>query len=80
MEAEQLVSAADLVTSCASKTLREAAGRKALLQAGVAVPIFAVTNKGKDLIIEKIRQSREPVLLKTTRLPALGEQQPSPLI
>jgi len=75
-----LVSAADLVTSCASRTLREVAGKKALLQAGVAVPIFAVTKKAKELIIEKIRQSNEQVLFKTTRLPALSEQQPEPLI
>jgi putative methanogenesis marker protein 8 len=79
-EAEILVASADLVTSCASKTLREAAGKKALLQAGVAVPIFAVTRKGKDLIIEKIRESSEQVLFKTTRLPALSEQQPEPLV
>lgn len=79
-EAEMLVSAADLVTSCASGTIREVAGKKALLQAGVAVPIFATTKKGKDLIIEKIRQSSEQVLFKTTRLPALSEQQPEPLI
>ena len=79
-EAEMLVSASDLVTSCASKTLREIAGKKALLQAGVAVPIFAITKKAKDLIIEKIRQSSEQVLFKTTRLPALSEQQPEPLV
>ncbi len=79
-EADMLVSASDLVTSCASRTLREIAGKKALLQAGVAVPIFAMTKKAKDLIIEKIRQSREQVLFKTTRLPALSEQQPEPLV
>jgi putative methanogenesis marker protein 8 len=79
-DAEILVSAADLVTSCASKTLREVAGKKALLQAGVAVPIFAITKKAKDLIIEKIRQSSQQVLFKTTRLPALSEQQPEPLV
>ena len=62
------------------KILREAAGKKALLQAGVAVPIFAVTRKGKNLIIEKIRESSEQVLFKTTRLPALSEQQPEPLV
>jgi putative methanogenesis marker protein 8 len=79
-DTEIFVSAADLVTSCASKTIREIAGRKALLQAGVAVPIFAVTTKAKDLIIEKIRQSSEQVLFKTTKLPALSEQQPEPLV
>jgi hypothetical protein len=75
-----LVSAADLVTSCASGPLREIAGRKALVQAGVAVPIFAVTATAKDLIIEKIRQGTEQVVVKTTRLPALSEQQPEPLV
>ena len=79
-EAEMLASSADLVTSCASGTIREIAGKKALMQAGVAVPIFAMTRNGKNLILEKIRQSDDPVLFKMTRLPALGEQQPEPLI
>jgi putative methanogenesis marker protein 8 len=79
-EAKMFAASADLLTSCASGTMREIAGKKALLQAGVAVPIFAVTKKGKDLIIEKIRQSSEQVLFKTTRLPVLSEQQPEPLI
>lgn len=79
-EAEKLVAASDLVTSCASKTIRETAGAGALLQAGISVPIFAMTQKGKLLILEKIRQSDEPVLVKPTRLPALGDKQPSPLI
>jgi putative methanogenesis marker protein 8 len=79
-EAELLASVSDLVTSCASATIREIAGAGALLQAGVTVPIFAMTPKGKFLILEKIRQSDEPVLVKPTRLPALGDNQPSPLI
>jgi hypothetical protein len=36
--------------------------------------------RGKDLIIEKVRESNEQVLSKTTRLPALSEQQPEPLV
>ena len=79
-EAEMLVSAADLVTACASKNIREIAGKKALLQAGDAVPIFAVTKKAKELIIEKTRQSNDQVLFKTTKLPALSGQQPEPLV
>ncbi|MDD1689816.1 MAG: DUF2099 family protein [Methanoregula sp.] len=79
-EAGRLVSASDLVTSCASKTIRDAAGPKALVQAGVSIPIFAMTKKGKELIIEKIRQTSEQVLIKPTRLPSLGGQQPEPLV
>ena len=79
-EAEKLVSASDLVTACASKAIREIAGAGALLQAGISIPIFAMTRKGKLLVIEKIRQSDEPVLVKPTRLPALGDNQPSPIV
>lgn len=79
-EAEMLVAASDLVTSCASKTIREAVSGKALLQAGVAIPIFAMTKAGKELIIEKIRQGGEPVLVKPTKLPSLSTDQPGPLV
>jgi putative methanogenesis marker protein 8 len=79
-EAEQLVTASDLVTSCASQTIREAVGKNALVQAGVAIPIFAMTVAGKNLILEKIRLSAEPVLVKPTKLPSLSGQQPEPLV
>jgi putative methanogenesis marker protein 8 len=79
-EANMLIGASDLVTSCASKTIRESAGLKALLQAGVAIPIFAMTKAGKELIMEKIRQGNEQVLVKPTKLPSLTGDQPSPLV
>lgn len=79
-EVETFAATADLMTSCASKTVREIIGRKALMQAGVAIPIFVLTKKAKDLIIEKLHQGNEQVLIKTTKLPALGDQQPDPLV
>ena len=79
-EAESMVASADLMTACASKTVREVAGVKALLQAGVSVPIFAITKRGKEIIIEKIRQTDEQVLIKPTKLPNLDGMQPDPLV
>ena len=79
-EAETLVRASDIVTSCASQTIREAVAKDALVQAGIAIPVFAMTTAGKNLIIEKIRLLTEPVLVKPTRLPALSGQQPEPLV
>jgi putative methanogenesis marker protein 8 len=79
-EAERLVRASDLVTSCASKTIREAVASKALVQAGISIPVFAMTVRAKELIIEKIRQGDEPVLIKPTRLPVAGDKEPRPLI
>lgn len=79
-EAEMLVAASDLVTSCASRAIRDAVNKYALVQAGTAIPIFALTMAGKNLIMEKIRLSTEPVLVKSTRLPLLTDQQPDPLV
>jgi putative methanogenesis marker protein 8 len=79
-DAKVLASNADLVTSCASKSIREVVGPKALLQAGITIPIFAMTKRGKELIIEKIRQGSEQVLVKPTKLPSLGTDQPGPLV
>lgn len=80
VESARLVGASDLVTSCASKPIREIAGSLALVQAGIAIPVFAMTPAGKTLIIEKIRTSNEPVLIKPTRLPVTGDREPSPLV
>jgi len=72
--------AADLVTACASATVREVAGPRALVQAGVSVPVYAMTDAGKEILIEKIRRSDDPVLIKTTRLPVPGDREPEPLV
>lgn len=65
---------------CVSGTIPEVAGKKALLQAGGAVPIFSVTKNAQELIIDEIRQSDNQVLFKTTPLAARAGQQPEPLV
>jgi putative methanogenesis marker protein 8 len=79
-EAEGLAVTADLMTACASKWVREIAGKKALLQAGTAIPVFAMTRRGKDLILDKLKVTDEQVFLKGARLPFAGDVQPGPLI
>jgi putative methanogenesis marker protein 8 len=79
--AQRLADVSDLVTACASGPIREIAGIKALVQAGTAVPVFAMTPAGKNLVIEKMAATREPFLVKTTRLPVLDQaRQPDPLV
>jgi hypothetical protein len=39
-----------------------------------------MTQKGKLLILEKIRQSDEQILVKPTQLPAHSDNLPSPLV
>ncbi|HXX55853.1 MAG TPA: DUF2099 family protein, partial [Methanoregula sp.] len=68
------------VTGCASKTVREIIGPKALLQAGAAIPIFALTVRGKEVIARRIVESTATIFLKGEKLPVIGPGQPGPLI
>lgn len=79
-EAQQIVAVSDLVTGCASKTVRALAGKKALLQAGAVIPIFALTTRGKELIMKRILESDEKLFLKPTRLTVICSEEPVPLV
>jgi putative methanogenesis marker protein 8 len=79
-EAEQMAEAADLVAVCASKAMREAAGRRALLQAGAAIPVFALSAAGKKLICARIEEMPQPFFVRSASLPAPGERSPEPLV
>jgi putative methanogenesis marker protein 8 len=78
--AERRVASADIVSGCASKWIREIAGKVALLQAGVSVPVFALTVKGKDLIAEKIKETQQRILVKIEKLPYTDKKCPDPLV
>lgn len=79
-EAGRMVRAADIVTACASGTVREAAGAVALLQAGTAVPVFAITPRGRDLILSKVANTNGQFLVQMTKLPVSGPRVPEPLV
>jgi len=80
-EAEEFCEIADLITACASPHIREQAKEKARLQAGTAIPIFALTPQGKELLLERAKEVKDTLLLNTMRLPVLQEErQPEPLV
>jgi len=70
-EAHTLLENADITTSCASKKVRNLA--KPLAQVGTAVPLFALTQKGKRLVIERAKEVQSPILINTMPLPTLPE-------
>lgn len=79
--AESLCAIADLVTACASPHIRDLARGRAQVQAGTAVPIFALTQRGKQLLLERAKEVAEPLLVNTMQLPVLpNEKQPKPLV
>jgi len=78
-EAQGLLDNSDIVISCASKHIRELA--KPLLQVAAAIPLFALTKKGKELVIERAKEIESPILINTMPLPVLPEhKQPRELI
>jgi hypothetical protein len=40
---------------------------------GTAVPLFALTQKGKELVIERAKDIKSPLLINTMPLPVLPE-------
>ena len=78
-DASRLLAVADVVTSCASKHIREQV--KPLVQVGTAVPLFGLTKWGKELLIERAKEVEQPLLINTMPLPVLPEhKQPRPLV
>ena len=78
--AEKLAETCDLIFACASATIRDVAGSRALVQGGTGVPVFAMTQKGKDIILEKIRTTKMQVMIKGNKLPMNLGSEPEPLI
>jgi len=78
-EATALASHADLVTACASKTIREICGKKALMQAGTGVPVFVLTKRGKEILIRRLIDISRQLIVTNATLP-IQERGPTPLI
>jgi putative methanogenesis marker protein 8 len=70
-EAQGLLDYSDLVTGCASKHIRELA--KPIVQVAAAIPLFAMTQKGKELVIERAKDIKSPILINTVNLPVVPE-------
>jgi len=80
-EAKEFIGLADMVTGCTSKWIRAGVAGKTIAQFGTAIPIFAVTQRGKELLLERAKEVKDPILINTMKLPVLPEErQPRPLV
>jgi putative methanogenesis marker protein 8 len=79
-DAVRIVASADIVTACASKAIRDAVTGKALVQAGSAVPVFAVTKRGKTVILAKVGAQDSPLFIRNMPLPVAWGEGPAPLV
>ena len=61
---------ADIACASASKTLRTQVGSKALLQVGITIPVYALTQKGKEMVFAYLEAFKDKlVVFKTSTLP-----------
>ena len=80
-EARTLAESCDLVWSCASRAIREVVGKIAKMQIGISIPVFALTQEGKRLILNRALHYSGPLVLHRAGLPLAPEgKQPEPLI
>jgi len=80
-EARILAQCSDLVWSCASHAVREIVGKKALLQMGVSIPVFSLTQEGKRLLLNRALSFPGQLVLHRASLPMVPEgKQPEPLV
>jgi len=61
---------ADIVCASASKILRNKVAKNALLQVGMTIPVYALTQKGKELVLAYLASFNDKlVVFRTQRLP-----------
>ncbi|MCJ7422866.1 DUF2099 family protein [Candidatus Bathyarchaeota archaeon] len=66
----QHINKADIACASASSILRTKVGNKALIQLGVTIPVYALTEKGKRLILAYLAESdHKLVVFRTKALP-----------
>ncbi|OUJ18644.1 hypothetical protein AMET1_0290 [Methanonatronarchaeum thermophilum] len=75
-QTQKLIETCDVLSGCASKTIREIAGKKALLQAGRSIPIFALTKKGRNLTLDQAKKVQGPIYITQKNLPYLKDGNP----
>lgn len=80
-DALALAESCDLVWSCASRAVRVVVGKRAKMQIGISIPVFALTQEGKRLILNRALHYSGPLVLHRAGLPLAPEgKQPEPLI
>jgi hypothetical protein len=80
-EAKVLAESCDIIWSCASKEVRDIVRKRAKLQIGISIPVFALTDEGKRLVLNRAQYFQGSLVMHRAALPLAPEgKQPTPLI
>jgi putative methanogenesis marker protein 8 len=77
-DAERLLRT-DLVWASASKYVREIVGPKAILQVGLSIPVFILSNYGKKIVLNHLKYIDYPLVIHRIKPPYL-KKGPEPLL
>ncbi len=79
-QAEVLAETCDVVWSCASREVRDVVGRRAKLQIGISIPVYALTDWGKRLVLNRALHFESGLVMFRATLPYGPEEKlPKPL-
>jgi len=68
------IAKADIACASASKILRTKIGKKALLQLGMTIPVYALSDYGKRLVLDYLAEFEDKlVIFRTSKLPYRAE-------
>ncbi len=68
-QAEVLAETCDVVWGCASREVREVVGKRAKLQIGISIPVYALTDSGKRLVLNRALAFDESLVMHRATLP-----------
>ena len=68
------VANADIITASASKAIRKQIGPKALMQLGVKIPVFALTERGKEIMLAYLSRFDQKIVVFRAHLPYVVEK------
>jgi putative methanogenesis marker protein 8 len=64
----------DVVTASASRAIRKKIGPKALMQLGVTIPVFALTRRGKEIMLTYLSKFDQKIVAFRAHLPYIVEK------
>jgi len=76
---QDVLDGCDLVTSCASGQLRKNLKGHIKAQAGSSIPIFALSQIGKEVLLDRAKDVERPLYVSAKELPLLDDRQPEEL-
>jgi putative methanogenesis marker protein 8 len=79
-QARILAESCDVVWACASRQVRDVVGRRAKLQIGISIPVYALTDRGKRLVLNRALHFESGLVMHRATLPFGPEEKlPYPL-